>query len=327
MILSKNFTSKLDSKAVSWLRSLYGDKLYLQLKEQNIGKKSRSPRRYKKKARKKFIEEYKLLLSEILDTITGIIDENYQNKAQFMDKLVNLSQFEHKERDFSNSVKHTSHETENSITINKLEYLKVKITEVLISKDLNMSLRTSKSKESLFDDTINSPVAGDRVDSQLNSSDIKTNRSVDFSKSRLNTFNNRTRTLKGKSFDNFYKNIDTEYEEPQSLNINSEINLKPIKFSLEDDNDQNLQKIKELEFELQKLRACERELSKKNYTIKTLKEIINKSNRIKPESFLNESDLSALLKAQAKIIENMEQTRVDIFDSDTMQIDSESNNF
>ena len=305
MILSKNFTSKLDSKAISWLRNLYGDKLYSQLKDKN-SKSIKTPRgKSKRKIKNKFIEEYKQLLSEILDTISGIIDENNQNKLQFMEKLMNQSQSEHKEKDNSNSLKYTAHETENSITINKLEYLKVKITEMLISKDMNMSLRTSKSKESLFDDSIRSPVSNYRNNNILDTSDVKTHRSVDFSNFRLNTFSERTHTLKGKSFNLLNKQMDDEDEEPQILNINTETFLKPIKFTIEDD-DQNIQRIKDLEFEIQRLRSWEHELSKKNYTIKTLKEIINKNNRIKPESIINDSDLAAIIKAQASIIENYE---------------------
>ena len=84
MVLSKNFTSKLDSKAIAWLRNLYGDKLYLHIKDSINNKKMKTlnKKTTRRKGKAKFNENYRTLLGEIFDTITSIVEETQHNKAQ-----------------------------------------------------------------------------------------------------------------------------------------------------------------------------------------------------------------------------------------------------
>lgn len=70
MVLSKNFTSKLDHKAITWLRNLYGDKLYSKINEGTERKK----RTRSKSKRKQGDKEVKHLFGEILEIISSIIN-------------------------------------------------------------------------------------------------------------------------------------------------------------------------------------------------------------------------------------------------------------
>ena len=213
-----------------------------------------------------------------------------------------------KEIDKRNRTKYTVHEFENSITINKLDYLKVKILDMLSSNDLNSSIRTSKSKESLFNDSLwSSGTMVDHYDQANYATEIKSHREIISQNNKWNTvFANKT-LQKGNTYDNKLKESEDEYEEPQSLNLNSDTFIKPIKFNIEDE-EINTQKIKELETEIKRLKSCEIELSRQKYTIKTLKELVNKLSKPQGDSLMQISELTSIVILQAKLIEDIKPT-------------------
>lgn len=81
MFLSKDFTSKLDHKALTWLRGLYGDKTIGKPTEGTI-KKRKMRSKSKRKARDQGAAETKHLFGEILEILSSIISSTQSPKAE-----------------------------------------------------------------------------------------------------------------------------------------------------------------------------------------------------------------------------------------------------
>jgi hypothetical protein len=119
MMLSKNFNSKVDHKALTWLRGLFGEKIHQSFMTDNSSFKKK---RGKSKSKRK-INDAKLVFSEILEIITTMLD----------------------------SSQNTSGETK----ISKLEYIKSRV-EIELQKDVNKTIGPL-GNQSLFSDTPRSP--------------------------------------------------------------------------------------------------------------------------------------------------------------------------
>lgn len=77
MMLSKTFTSKVDYKAISWLRNLYGDKVMKILKDKG-GNKKKIKR--SKTRRNQIAAENRQLFNEVLEILSTILDKQGAGK-------------------------------------------------------------------------------------------------------------------------------------------------------------------------------------------------------------------------------------------------------
>lgn len=119
MHLSKNFDAKVDLQVISWLRKVFGDKMYHKLG--NLGA-SRKKKKIKVKSKAKDKKSI-ILFNEILEIITQIIKSSQDT-------------------------------TEDSST-SKLEYIRVKLTNEL-KGDFNTTIKFGEEK-SFFSEVPKSP--------------------------------------------------------------------------------------------------------------------------------------------------------------------------
>lgn len=74
MTISKQSNMKLDTKAMQWIRNLYGEKLYQKLRENDFIKPTRSPKSKTRKKNKKIKAETKLLMKEMQEMLSNLIE-------------------------------------------------------------------------------------------------------------------------------------------------------------------------------------------------------------------------------------------------------------
>ena len=91
MMLSKNFSAKVDQKAMTWLRNLFGDKFYNKFSERvSSGKKKRT------KSRRKNLENKHAVYNEILEVVNAILEssqnstfDGHHSKLEFIKNRLN----------------------------------------------------------------------------------------------------------------------------------------------------------------------------------------------------------------------------------------------
>ena len=119
MLLSKNFNAKVDHQVITWLRSVFGDKIYHKLSGSGSSRKKK-----KIKSRSKVKEKQSFMLfNEILEIVTTIIE--------------------------------SSQNTTNDNSTTKLEYIRAKLTEEL-KKDFNNTIKFGE-ENSFFSEIQKSP--------------------------------------------------------------------------------------------------------------------------------------------------------------------------
>lgn len=120
MMLSKNFSNKVDHKALTWLRGLFGEKIHqsFMTDKSHSGKKKRSKSRSKRK-----VNDAKIVFNEILEIITTMLD--------------------------------SSQNTSGDTQVSKLEYIKSRVQNEL-QKDMNKTIKPS-GNQSFFSETPRSP--------------------------------------------------------------------------------------------------------------------------------------------------------------------------
>lgn len=159
MILSKSFSARLDSKAIYWLKCLYGDKLFAKLTEMGSTRKKKGTRsKSRKRDQEQAVADTKHMYTEILEIISSIVDSP--------DCSLPAS------------------------TVSKLDYIKSRVSEV-VTKDLNATVRTAKDPGSFFTD-VNSPPMPTNVSQRIliDDSSIPSNTSIsefDFRTPKIHT--------------------------------------------------------------------------------------------------------------------------------------------
>jgi hypothetical protein len=79
-MLSKTFTSKVDYKAISWLRNLYGDQVMKIIKEKGSNKKKI---KRAKTRRTQVTAENRHLFNEVLEILSTILDRKGTGMLDF----------------------------------------------------------------------------------------------------------------------------------------------------------------------------------------------------------------------------------------------------
>lgn len=192
--------------------------------------------------------------------------------------------------------------------MNKLDHLRIKIADLLSSKDLNMTLKSSKSKESLLHDSFySSGTYIDNKDISNYGADAKSSANYNSLNRRFNTFIDNKDSLNYSTYDAHGKQWEQNYEDPYKMNTDYEDFFKPLKSHIDEGAEAN--KIKTLESEIIRLKSFEQQVVRQNFTIKTLKGMISKSKKQPSIDAFGLNDLTEWLALQAKVIEELSQSQ------------------